>query len=98
MAPHPFDPLSAEEIRQVVEIVQKSHNQVAFITVTLWEPRKQAMLEWLNAPSETTRPHRVADVVITGSGSKVYDAVVDLTECKILSWECMEGVQPMVSK
>ena len=94
--PHPFDPLTASEIEAAVSIVGKEHNSVYYNAVTLHEPRKAEMLAWLADPAHTNRPHRVADVVAIGKGSKVYDGKVDLDEEKILLWESEEGVQPLV--
>lgn len=94
--PHPFDPLSEAEIEQAVAIVRKEHSGLFFNAVTLWEPRKADMLAWVTNPKSVPRPHRVADVVAIGRGSKVYDGIVDLDESKILNWELTEGVQPLV--
>ncbi|KAF2404542.1 hypothetical protein EJ06DRAFT_487365 [Trichodelitschia bisporula] len=95
--PHPHDPLSGAEIRKAVEIVRSAHPGLFFNAVTLWEPRKAAMQAWLAAPNTAPRPHRVADVVAIGRGSKVYDGVVDLTTGEIVSWELTEGVQPLIT-
>ena len=94
--PHPFDPLTASEIEAAVAIVRKEHSSLYYNAVTLHEPRKAEMLAWLADPAHTNRPHRVADVVAIGKGSKVYDGKVDLDEQKILFWESEEGVQPLV--
>jgi primary-amine oxidase len=95
--PHPFDPLSEAEIERAVAIIRKEHDKVFFNAVTLWEPRKAEMMTWIKDPEHTPRPHRVADVVCIGRGSKVYDGHVDLDEGKIVSWELTDGVQPLVS-
>ncbi|KAI4234092.1 MAG: hypothetical protein LQ352_008193, partial [Teloschistes flavicans] len=95
--PHPFDPLSAAEIEKTTAIVRKEHGSLFFNAVTTWEPRKAEMLAWLADPDHTVRPHRVADVVAIGKGSKVYDGLVDLDEEKILHWAFTEGVQPLVN-
>ncbi len=94
--PHPFDPLSASEIEKAVGTVRKEHGSLYYNAVTLAEPRKVDMLPWLADPDHTVRPHRVADVVAIGKGSKVYDGLVDLNEEKIIQWEFTEGVQPLV--
>ena len=94
--PHPFDPLTASEIEAAVAIVGKEHTSLYYNAVTLHEPRKAEMLAWLTDSAHTNRPHRVADVVAIGKGSKVYDGKVDLDEKKILSWDSEEGVQPLV--
>ncbi|KAF1981035.1 peroxisomal copper amine oxidase [Aulographum hederae CBS 113979] len=96
--PHPLDPLSEAEIASAVSIIRSEHKQELFFNaVTLWEPRKAEMLAWLATPETTPRPHRVADVVVIGKGSKVYDGVVDLDEKKVVSWELTEGVQPLIT-
>jgi primary-amine oxidase len=94
--PHPIDPLSETEIQQAVALVRKDHSDVFFNTVTLWEPRKAEMMRWIQNPESAQRPHRVADVVCIGRGSKVFDAVVDLTKQTIVSWELTDNVQPLV--
>ena len=96
--PHPFDPLTANEIEVAAAIVRKEHGgSLYYNAITLLEPRKGEMLPWLADPEHTNRPRRVADVVAIGKGSKVYDGRVDLEEKKILQWELMDGVQPLVS-
>jgi Cu2+-containing amine oxidase len=97
-APHPFDPLSGQEIERAVAIIRKEHSDVFFNAITLWEPRKAEMMKWLKDPQHTPRPHRVADVVCIGRGSKVYDGHADLTEGKIVSWALTDDVQPLVSR
>ena len=94
--PHPFDPLTASEIEAAVAIIRKEHTSLFYNAVTLHEPRKAAMLAWLADPEHTHKPHRIADVVAIGKGSKVFDGLVDLHEQKILQWESMDGVQPLV--
>lgn len=54
-------------------------------------------MQWIKDPEHTPRPHRIADVVCIGRGSKVYDARVDLNEDRIVGWELTDGVQPLVS-
>lgn len=95
--PHPLDPLSEAEIAQAVAIIRKEHQGLFFNAVSLWEPRKKDMMAWVADPVHTQRPHRIADVVAIGRGSKVYDGIVDLEEGKILSWELTEGVQPLIT-
>lgn len=94
--PHPFDPLSGSEIESAVALIRQEHGSLHYNAITLWEPRKAEMLTWLADPNHTVRPHRVADVVAIGRGSKVYDGLVDLDEQKIVRWEFTEGVQPLV--
>lgn len=94
--PHPFDPLSEIEIEAAVALVRKEHGSLYYNAITLLEPRKAEMMRFLADPDHTPRPNRVADVVAIGKGSKVYDGLVDLKENKIVKWELMDGVQPLV--
>jgi primary-amine oxidase len=96
---HPLDPLTREEIVKAVAIVQATHSSLAFNAITLWEPRKIEMMRWLEGDgNDPPRPRRIADVVMIGRGSKVYDGLVDLEEeGKILSWALTEGVQPLIT-
>ena len=96
--PHPFDPLSPTEIEEAVSIVRAEHDSLFYNAITLQEPRKAAMTKWLSEPDSAARPHRVADVVAIGKGSKVYDGLIDLDEKKIVSWETIDGVQPLVRR
>ncbi|KAI9762937.1 MAG: Copper amine oxidase [Candelina submexicana] len=95
--PHPFDPLSEIEIEAAVAIVRKEHGSLYYNAITVLEPRKADMLKWLADPDHSPRPHRVADVVAIAKGGKIYDGLVDLTEGKIVQWENVEGVQPLIT-
>lgn len=55
------------------------------------------MLKWLEDPTRTPRPTRIADVVAIAPGGKVYDGLINLEEGKITKWKALEGVQPLVS-
>jgi primary-amine oxidase len=95
--PHPFDPLSNAEIETAVSIVRSAHGKLFYNAVTLREPKKKEMLKWLENPSSTPKPTRVADVVALAPGGAVYDGLVDLRAGKIIKWEQLDGVQPLVS-
>lgn len=95
--PHPFDPLSSLEIETAVSLIRAEHGSLFYNAVTLFEPRKAEMLPWIADPEHTSRPHRIADVVAIGKGSKVYDGHVDLDAQKIIKWEQTPGVQPLIT-
>ena len=94
--PHPFDPLSNAEIESAVQVVRASHGKLHYNAITLREPKKVEMLQWLASPDTLPRPIRVADVVAIAPGGAVFDGLVDLKESKIIKWERMHGVQPLV--
>jgi len=93
--PHPFDPLSTIEIEYSIAIVRRDYGHLGYNAVTLSEPKKKEMLVWLADPS-SRRPRRMAEVVAVDKNSFVYDGVVDLQDGKIVGWEKLEGVQPLV--
>ena len=94
---HPLDPLSAAEIQQTVSIVRATHQNVYFNIVSLHEPRKAEMSQWLANKSSAARPHRMADVCVIAPGGKVGDGVVDIEAKKIVQWDWISGMQPIVS-
>lgn len=95
--PHPLDPLSISEIEYAVAIVRRDHGQLGYNAITLAEPKKKELQAWLANPNSAPRPRRQAEVIAIGKSQEVYDGVVDLGDGKILIWEKLEGVQPLVS-
>ena len=93
--PHPFDPLSTVEIEYAIAIVRKDHGKLGYNAVSLSEPKKKEMLAWLADP-KSPRPRRVAEVIAVDRESGVYDGLVDLKNGKIIAWEKLTGVQPLV--
>lgn len=95
--PHPFDPLSNQEIEAAVSITHQEKGKLFYNAVTLREPPKKEMMKWLENSSVLPRPARIADIVAIAPGGKVFDGLVDLKAGKIIKWEQLEGVQPLVS-
>ena len=102
--PYPFEPLSADEISRVVDVVRQAKTaaldgHLAFNAIALREPPKADMVAWLesNGNDVSLRPPRIADCVVIGRGSKVFDALVDLNTEQIIHWEHTPGVQPLIT-
>ncbi|KAI1102877.1 copper amine oxidase [Jackrogersella minutella] len=95
--PHPFDPLTLDEIQSAIGIVKKAHGDVFFNVVSLHEPRKAEMTKWLADPANSPRPLRIADIVVIAPGGKVYDGLVDLSTGTITKWELLDGLQPIIT-
>lgn len=95
--PHPFDPLSLDEIQTAIGVVKKAHGDVFFNVVSLHEPRKAEMIKWLENSADAPPPPRIADIVVIAPGGKVYDGLVDIAVGKITKWELLDGLQPIVS-
>ncbi|PUU83272.1 primary-amine oxidase [Tuber borchii] len=95
--PHPFDPLSNTEVEYVTAIVREKYGQLKYNAVTLNEPLKKEMLAWLADEENAPRPRRKAEVVAIDKSFILYDGIVDLIDGKIIAWEKLEGVQPMIT-
>ncbi|KAG7403046.1 Copper amine oxidase 1 [Fusarium oxysporum f. sp. rapae] len=95
--PHPFDPLSSQEIEAAIAIVKKAHGNVKFNVVSLEEPRKAEMTAWLKDQHNARRPSRVADVVVIGPTGTVYQGSVGLETPKITEWKQVDGAQPIIT-
>ena len=100
LEPHPFQPLSAPEISKAVAVIRRDKTgdldgHVAFNAITLREPPKDHMIAFFEGTGP--RPARIADCVVIGRGSKVYDGLVDLKAEIVVSWELTEGVQPLIT-
>jgi primary-amine oxidase len=94
--PHPLDPLSATEIERAWEIVRTERAlgpRVRVIFIMLHEPAKKIVLE--HRPGDSVE--RAAFVVLVDSvPGKTYEAVVSLSERRVLSWEHVPGAQPAI--
>ena len=91
-APHPLDPMSQAELTSVVSVLKGAghvDDNTRFVFLSLREPDKAAVLKW--QPGET--PKREAFVMIK-QGSQAFEAIVDLTQAKLVSWKEIKGVQP----
>jgi len=94
MPPHPFDPLSPDEISRAAAIVRPHFGQqqdINFRVITFQEPPKKTMLSFLETPSTQTRPARCArvDVVVemTDDDEKfaLFELLVDLDQGKVVA-------------
>lgn len=93
---HPLEPLTAEEISAAVSILRserKLGERVRFVSVSLQEPAKHIVLNF----KEGDPVQREAFVkLLDNSDGAAYEAVVDVTEGKVASWQHIPGVQPSV--
>ncbi|GME23646.1 Copper amine oxidase [Neofusicoccum parvum] len=99
--PHPFDPLTPEEIRLASTILRNElvGNEIVFRVVTLREPPKKEMIPFLDsehsASGPTTPPARVAKIQAyvghPGTKKNFTEFMVDLGRMSILSREELVG-------
>ncbi|KAK9469689.1 copper amine oxidase [Lipomyces arxii] len=100
VADHPLDPLSAAEIKAAAAIVKAAYpdKNLTFNVISLADPRKSEFLAWSAAPEKTSVPAREVDIVALEAGvSGVWEGLLDLTAGKVLSFELVTGVQPILT-
>ncbi|KAF5568906.1 primary-amine oxidase, partial [Fusarium pseudoanthophilum] len=100
-SPHPFDPLSPEEISRASRIVRPhfGDHDPNFRVITLLEPAKKEMItylekEHLNQPIDhaPTRHARVeASVKAETEGNHLFELIVDLDADKVVKKQHVEG-------
>jgi primary-amine oxidase len=91
---HPLEPLAAEEVSAASAILKAEKGLGAtarFVFVTLHEPPKAAVQAGEPVPREAFV------VLYERSERKTYEAVVSLTDERVVSWTHMEGVQPPIT-
>jgi primary-amine oxidase len=92
---HPLDPLSESEIAIAVDVVLKKQSGLIFNSVTLLEPKKDLLKAYVE--SRDVKVPRIADVVASAKGNKVYDVLVNIDENTIVRWEEPNGVYPGIT-
>jgi primary-amine oxidase len=93
---HPLNPLTEAEINQAVDILkqqQKLDETAVFAMVTLQEPDKQAVLNFI--PGQPFS-RQVFLVVYERSFNKTYEGIVDLNSKTVTSWQEKPHVQPAI--
>ena len=95
-ATHPLEPLTADEITRAWEILrtrQALDGRIRVIAITLHEPPKEVVVR--DRPGEAGE--RAAFVVLIDSAAaRAYEAVVSVSQERVLSWEHVPGVQPAI--
>ncbi len=88
---HPLDPLTAAEYTQATSILNNAGYTNAasrFATLEIHDPSKQSVRQW-QAGDDVNR----AAFAIIKQGLQTFEAVVDLSNSSVLSWQEIEGVQ-----
>ncbi|VTP68958.1 Primary amine oxidase precursor [Leclercia adecarboxylata] len=95
--PHPLNALSADEIKQAVEIVKASPDfkpNTRFTQIALAEPQKAKVWDFVLNGTAVDAP-RQANITML-DGKFVIEALVDLQDKKILHWEPIKDAHGMV--
>src|SRR6185369_10582006 len=91
---HPLDPLTASEVERAWEIVQAQQApgpRTRVVFIALHEPAKKVVLGH-RAGDHVERSASV--VLVDSTAGRTYEAVVSLTEGRVLSWDHVPGAQP----
>lgn len=91
---HPLDALLPDEIKQVVALLKAAgaaDEGTVYPAITLKLGDKQAMWDW-----KPGTPYLRTALVILRRNLVTYEAVVDLTNQKIISVQAKAGAQPMI--
>ncbi len=94
---HPLEPLTADEVRRVIEIVRKSGkacSSTRFISIALDEPEKDLVLGGGDAK---TIPRAAFVVLYDRARNACFEGVVSLNQERVLSCKHVPGVQPMMT-
>jgi primary-amine oxidase len=95
--PHPLDPLTAEELAAMGEILKaagKLTDATRFATVALREPDKEALAAF--EAGRPAPPRKALAVLCDRAAGKTAEAVVDLSAKAVESFREIPGVQAMV--
>ncbi len=93
---HPLDPLSVAEMQQAVTLLrsrQKLSDKVRFMSAALREPTKD---EVLANEAGATLVREAHFILLNNTDQQTYEAIVSLTDKRVISWKHMPGVQPPI--
>src|ERR1700730_17169349 len=94
---HPLEPLTADEIGLASEIVRSERNlrreQVRFISVSLHEPPKDAVLGFT---SDSALEREAFVILLDRAQRNTYEAIVSLTSGRITTWRHVPDTQPNI--
>ncbi|MGH7278122.1 MAG: primary-amine oxidase, partial [Candidatus Rokuibacteriota bacterium] len=95
-ATHPLDPLTGDEISAAWDIIRAQRTpgpRTRVVSIALHEPPKDVVGR--HRPGDAVE--RAAFVVLMDTAaSKTYEAVVSLSDKKVVSWQHVPGVQPSI--
>ncbi len=94
---HPLEPLTAEEVRQAVEVLKRSDRVVPttrFVSIALKEPDKALVHGFDGAHSP---PREAFAVLFDNAANTCYEATLSLTDGAVTAWKAVPGVQPTMT-
>jgi primary-amine oxidase len=94
MATHPLEPLDEHEFRQTAAILRRDEElggSWRFAAIELLEPDKAAVKAW--RPGDPI-PRTAFAILWNRADNQTWEAVVDLTDDRVVSWTEVAGVTP----
>lgn len=96
-ARHPLDPLTADEIKLAARLLSAAPQfpaEALFSTIVLKEPAKSEVVNYrVGAPFG----RQAFAALLDRKNNRTFEAVVDLKSERLLSWNEVKGVQPLVT-
>jgi primary-amine oxidase len=99
---HPLEPLTASEVQLAVSLL-KEHGKISpttrIVSVSLKEPEKEVVHRFTaQEPLRSPAPARAAFAVLFDNRTNTcYEAILSLTDRRLLSWQSVPGVQPTMT-
>lgn len=95
---HPLDPLTPAELAEAVKIIKTNYadRKLSFNTVSLKEPTKATMNEWLKDPSHHV-PREVYFVLIETGKPGLIDGHLSLTDGQVKLFNHLKDCQPIIT-
>ncbi|MCI3921002.1 primary-amine oxidase [Paenibacillus sp. TRM 82003] len=92
---HPLEPLTESEITEAVRLVREggAGAGVRFVSVALHEPEKSVVLGF---DGNGAFEREAAVVLLDNADGKCYEAIVSISQGKVVSWTHVPGVQPNI--
>lgn len=91
---HPLSPLTEGEVKLAVEIIRKEKElsqNVRFAMITLQEPDKEVVLNYKKGDPIS---RGIAMILLDTKANKTFEAIVSVTESKVVTYEKIPDVQP----
>jgi len=93
-APHPLNPLTAEEYKQAVTTLRAAghvNDATRFAALEVMDPDKAIVLAW-----RPGQPFNRRAFAVVKQGVQTFEAVIDLATSSVTSWTEMPRVQPSI--
>src|SRR5690348_3146742 len=95
---HPLEPLTAAEIEAAAALLkaefETEQNRLLFVSISLQEPPKHAVLSW---PEAGSAPREAFAIFRDLAARTTYEAIVSLDEQRVRWSQTVPGAQPSIT-